>query len=157
MQTSGVGKHVLGALALAVVIYAAGFGFDQHLRARRGPWMVTFTADMSGDAAIIVNQPKLNINNLKIVFAGERMTRPTATVAFDAPQRPVPTGKVKFEDLTYLPGTVTLDLFDHEIELIPRTLYINRKPRPWKSNETITLTAADKPASLPEPKPKRKY
>ena len=157
MQTSGIGKHVLVALAFAVAIYAAGFAFDQHLRTKRGPWMVTFAAEMDGDAAIIVNQHKLNINNLKIVFAGERMTSPTARVAFDTPQKEVPIGRVKFEDLTYLPGTVTLDMFGHEIELLPRTLYINRKPHPWKSNETIKLTSADKPASLPEPSPKRKY
>lgn len=157
MQSSGIGKHILGALALAVAIYVAGFAFDQHLRSRRGPWQVTFTTEPSGDAAIIINQPRLNISNLKIVFAGERMTGPTATVAFDVPQRPVPVGKVKFEDLTYLPGTVTLEAYGHEIELLPRTLYINRKPHPWQSNETIKLTSADKPASLPEPKPKKKY
>lgn len=157
MQSSGIGKHILGALALAVAIYAAGFTFDQHLRTRRGPWQVTFAAETSGDAAIIVNQPRLNITNLKIVFAGERMTKPATTVAFDAPQKPVPLGTVRFEDLTYLPGTVTLEMFGHEIELIPRTLYINRKPHPWKSGETITLSAADKPETLPEPMPKKKY
>jgi hypothetical protein len=157
MQISGIGKHVLGALALAVAIYAVGFAFDQHLRTKRGPWQVTFAAETSGDAAIIVNQPKLNINNLKIVFVGEAMAKAAATVAFDRPQKPVPFGRVKFEDLTYLPGTVTLEMFGHEIELIPRTLYINRKPHPWQSNETIQLTSADKPASLPEPKPKKRY
>ena len=66
----------------------------------------------------------------------------------------MPFGRVKFEDLTYLPGTVTFDFFGHEIELIPRTLYINRKPRPWQSNAIISLTPADKPAGLPEPNPK---
>jgi len=156
MQSSGIGRHILIALAVAVAIYATGFAFDQHLRSRRGPWQVTFTAEASGDAAIIVNQPRLNITNLKIVFVGEKMAQPAATVAFDAPQRPVPVGRVKFEDLTYLPGTVTLDVYGHEIELLPRTLYINRKAHPWKSNETIKLTPADKPASLPEPRPKKK-
>lgn len=157
MQAGRLGKHLLGALALAVAIYAGGFAFDQHLRSRRGPWQVTFTTEASGDAAIIVHQPKLNIANLKFVFAGERATSAPAAVVFDVPQKPVPFGKVKFEDLTYLPGTVTLDLFGHEIELLPRTLYINRKVHPWKSGETITLSAADKPAALPEPKPKKKY
>ena len=85
------------------------------------------------------------------------MTRTAGTVAFDVPQRSVPLGRVKFEDLTYLPGTVTLEMFGHEIELLPRTLYINRKPHPWKSNETIRLTTADKPPELPEPRPKKKY
>jgi hypothetical protein len=157
MKSGGIGKHIFGALLLAVVIYAGGFAFDQHLRTRRGPWHVEFTRDPSGDPAIIVNQQKLNIANLKIVFAGETTTNSPGIVAFDFPEKPVPFGKVKFEDLTYLPGTVTFDLFGHEIELIPRTLYINRKSRSWKSGETITLSAADKPASLPEPKPKKKY
>jgi hypothetical protein len=157
MQPSGIGRHVLGALALAVAIYVAAFAFDQHLRTRRGPWQVTFVAETSGDTAIIVNQPRLNISNLKIVFAGERMTKPAVTVAFDVPQRRVPLGRVKFEDLTYLPGTVTLEMFGHEIELLPRTLYINRKARAWKSGETIALSAADRPGALPEPLPKQKY
>jgi len=156
MQSSGIGKHVLGALALAVVLYAAGFAFDQHLRTRRGAWQVTFTTDSNGDAVLLVNQPELKVTDLKVVFVGERTTIAAATVTFDSPQKPVPFGQVKFEDLTYLPGTVTLELFGHEIELLPRTLYVNRKQYPWKSNESIKLTAADKPASLPEPELKKK-
>ena len=142
---------------MAVAIYAAGFALDQHLRTRRGPWKVTFTTEPSGAPAIIVNQPKLSVVNFKILFAGETMTPAPGAVAFDFPQKPVPFGKVKFEDLTYLPGTVTFDFFGHEIELLPRTLYINRKPVPWQSNTTITLTPADKPGSLPAPDPRKKY
>src|SRR5213596_3218864 len=154
MQPSGVARPVLVGLLLAVAIYAAGFALDQHLRARRGPWEVTFTTEPSGSPALIVKQPKLNIANLKIVFLGETATNFQGSVVFDVPQKPVPFGKVKFEDLTYLPGTVTFDFFGHEIELLPRTLYINRHARPWNSNETITLSAADKPVALPEPKAK---
>jgi hypothetical protein len=154
MQPSGLGKPVLIGLLLAAAIYAGGFALDQYLRTRRGPWEVTFTTESSGAPAIIVNQPKLGIANLKIVFAGESATHALSTVAFDFPQKPVPFGRVKFEDLTYLPGTVTFDFFGHEIELLPRTLYINRRPRPWNSNQTIALSAADKPAALPEPKAK---
>jgi len=154
MQPSGFVKPVLVGLLMAVAIYAAGFALDQHLRTRRGPWEVTFTTETSGVPAIIVNQPKLNLANLKIVFLGEAGTNVHGAVAFDIPQKPVPFGKVKFEDLTYLPGTVTFDFFGHEIELLPRTLYINRKAYPWNSNETITLSAADKPLALPVPKAK---
>src|SRR6266496_4065036 len=154
MQSSGLAKPVFVGLLLAVAIYAGGFALDQHLRARRGPWEVTFTTEPSGSPAIIVNQPKLNIANLKIVFVGETATNFQGTVVFDVPQKPVPFGKVKFEDLTYLPGAVTFDLFGHEIELLPRTLYINRKAHAWISNEAITLTSADKPVALPEPKAK---
>jgi len=158
MHSSGLWKPVLGGLLLALAIYIGGFRLDQHLRTRRGPWRVTFTTEPAGAPAIVVDQPTLNIADLKIVFTGETTTNASGTVVFDVPQKPVPFGRVKFEDLTYLPGTVTFDFFGHEIELIPRTLYINRKARPWQSNATITLTPADKPVALPEPKPgKRKY
>ncbi len=156
MQSSGLWKPVLVGLLLALVIYVGGFSFDQHLRNRRGPWEVRFAAEPSGAPALVVNQPKLNITNLKIVFEGESATNTPCVIAFDVPGKPVPFGRVKFEDLTYLPGTVTLEIFGHEIELLPRTLYINRKSRTWTSHETITLIAADKPGALPEPDPKRR-
>jgi hypothetical protein len=38
-----------------------------------------------------------------------------------------------------LPGTVTLRLFGHEIELLPRVLIIDRKEHPWKAGDTIRL------------------
>ena len=154
MQLSGFAKPVWVGLLLAVAIYAGGFALDQHLRTRRGPWEVTFTTEPAGAPAILVNHPKLNIANLKIVFLGEPPTNIQRAVVFDFPQKPIPFGKVKFEDLTYLPGTVTFDFFGHEIELLPRTLYINRKAHPWISNEAITLLLTDKPAALPEPKAK---
>ena len=155
MQSSGLVKPVLGGLLLALAIYIGGFKFDQYLRTRRGAWQVTFTTEPSAAPAIVVSQPTLHVANLKIVFSGETATNAPGTVVFDFPQKPVPFGKVKFEDLTYLPGTVTFDFFGHEIELLPRTLYINRKSHPWTSNETIPLTAADKPLELPEPNAKR--
>ena len=154
MRSSGLAKPVLVGLLLAVIIYAAGFALDQHLRTRNGPWSVTFTTEPSGAPALLVNQRKLNVANLKIVFLGETVTNVHETVAFDFPQKPVPFGKVKFEDLTYLPGAVTLDCFGHEIELLPRTLYINRKAHPWISSGAIMLSPADKPVALPEPKAK---
>jgi hypothetical protein len=154
MQPSGFAKPVLVGLLLALAIYAGGFALDQHLRTRRGPWEVTFTNEPTGAPAIIVNHRNLNVANLRIVFLGETVTNGHGLVVFDVPQRPVPFGRVKFEDLTYLPGTVTFDFFGHEIELLPRTLYINRKAHPWRSNEDITLSTTEKPATLSEPKGK---
>jgi hypothetical protein len=43
----------------------------------------------------------------------------------------------------YLPGTVTLELFGHEIELLPRVLIIDRKEHPWKSGTTISLVVSE--------------
>jgi hypothetical protein len=66
------------------------------------------------------------------------------TVRFDEPQQQVPFGQWKFDDLMYLPGTVTLRFFGHEVELLPRILYLNRTEHPWQSGETIVLHPEDK-------------
>ena len=60
---------------------------------------------------------------------------------------------VKYADLTYLPGVITLELFGHEIELLPRTLYVNRHAIPWTAGTNLTLHASDRPDAWPEPIP----
>ena len=50
--------------------------------------------------------------------------------------------------LFVLPGVITFDLFGHEIELMPRTLVINKKEVPWKSESVIELWPTNK---LPQP------
>ncbi len=157
MKPGGLGKILAGAAILALALYAGGFALDQHLRTRRGPWRVTFLAGPGSEPRLIVNQSALRITNLTVILRDEAVTNAVnRAVAFDTPQQPVPFGRVKFEDLTYLPGVVTLDLFGHEIELLPRALYVNRQPRAWTSNTTIALSARDKPESLPEP-PRRRF
>ena len=151
MQSSGLVKPLMAGLSFALVLYIGGFALDQHLRTRRGPWRVTFTHETNGSPAIVVDQPELGITNVKIVFPGESATNISATVAFDVPQKPALFGSVKFEDLTYLPGTVTFDFFGHEVEIIPRTLYLNRRPRPWASNTTLFLRPEDIPSPSPVP------
>jgi hypothetical protein len=42
-------------------------------------------------------------------------------------------------DTTFLPGTVTFQIFGHEIELLPRVLIIDHQERPWLANGSITL------------------
>ncbi len=68
---------------------------------------------------------------------------PPTTLTFGQLQQvpyEVPFGKCIFLDTTSLPGTVVLDLFGHEIELLPRALIIDRQERPWRSDTTIELT-----------------
>ena len=45
----------------------------------------------------------------------------------------VPFGECIYQDLMFLPGVVTMNLLGHEIELMPRTLVINKKQMPWDS------------------------
>ena len=122
-------KHLLMGFALALGVYVAFFTCDQHLRKRKGGWQVDFSTNAAGWARIDITQPTLKIRE-QIVFRGEAATN-TGSVSFDRPGKPIPFGKVKFEDLTYLPGSVAFDFFGHEVELLPRTLYLNKREIPW--------------------------
>ena len=47
----------------------------------------------------------------------------------------VPFGKCIYQDLMFLPGVVTMNLLGHEIELMPRTLVIDKKEIPWTADK----------------------
>src|SRR5688572_22886814 len=98
-------RHLLVAFGLALAIYAVFFTCDMALRKRKGPWEVHFHTNTAGHAAMTINQPALRITNVQIVFLNETATN-TGRVVFYRPQQPISFGKTKFEDLTYLPGSV---------------------------------------------------
>ncbi len=131
---------------VVVLFYLAAFNTIEYMRRRNGPWQVSFLTDAQGVPAISIRQPKLQIQQFEIVLHDEKVTATNLakTVSFDKPMKPVPFGKVIYQDLTSLPGVVTLDLFGHEIELLPRTLIVNRKHVPWDSSAVLHLTATNK-------------
>jgi hypothetical protein len=153
-------RHLAIAFGLALVIYAAFFTGDQRLRHRKGPWEVTFSTNSAGAPAITVNQLNLGVSNVQINFQGESLSNAVAEtrVTFDKPQQSIPFGKTKFEDLTYLPGSVAFDFFGHEVELLPRTLYLNKKEQPWKNGAVYELTAGEKlpPSASYDPRERKK-
>lgn len=150
-------KHLLIGFALALGIYAAFFVGDQWTRTRKGPWEVEFGTNARGEPSILVRQPKLGISDVRITFAEERATN-QGSVRFDAPKKPLPFGTNKFEDLTYLPGSVAFGFFGHEVELLPRTLYINKKEHPWISGTNLVVKPDDKlpPEASYDPREKKK-
>jgi hypothetical protein len=130
---------------LAIVGYVGFYSCDAHLRTRKGPWRVDFIATTNGEPLLIINQPALGIQNVRILIAGETVTNTRVDVRFDKPYGfDLPYGRVRFHDLTYLPGTVTLDLFGHEVEMLPRTLFINTKEQPWQNDSYIYLSPTNK-------------
>ena len=60
---------------------------------------------------------------------------------------PFPLGNRFFFDTTYLPGSITLDLFGHQVEVLPRTLILNFEERPWVEGELIELRPEESLAS----------
>ena len=145
MNSEGLLKKIAAVFLGALVVYIVGYSAIEHRRTRNGPWEVVFTNDSSGAPAILINQPKLAISNVLMVFPGE--TFPVGTSAAAPPTftqpRPVPFdlpfGRCVFMDATSLPGTVVFELFGHEIQLLPRVLTIDKTEQPWQSGARLTL------------------
>ncbi|HEY9175149.1 MAG TPA: hypothetical protein VI136_22915 [Verrucomicrobiae bacterium] len=143
MMLGGNSRKFLRILGLAVVAYGVCFGFIQYRRTANGPWQVTFTGE-TGVPVLVVNQDKLGIADVRIAFPGQAATtNATQTIRFDQ-AKPVPFdlpfGKCVFLDPLFLPGTVALEAFGHQIQFMPRVLTIDRMERVWRSGETIFLT-----------------
>jgi hypothetical protein len=147
-------RHALIAFGITLLGYVLFFQADRWLRLRRGPWQITFAVATNGAPVILIDQPKLGIARARLEFAGETAPPLPAPrrLVFDSPlQTNLPFGRTLFLDTTYLPGTVTLDLFGHEIELLPRTLVVNRREVPWPAAGTLTLSPAEKLPPRPAP------
>src|SRR3954469_1271297 len=150
MKSDNLLRHLVVPFGIAVLIYAISYSWIEHRRTRKGPWEVLFTNDNSGTPALVINQPALAITNLQITFPGET-ARTNASLSFRTPQQvpwEVPYGKCVFMDTTFLPGTVTIDLFGHEIELIPRVLTIDHKEMSWQSGKTIAVSGTNSPERI---------
>jgi hypothetical protein len=159
MKSDGPMKHFILAFLLAVICYAFFYHNIENRRTRKGPWEITFTNDSGGNPSLVINQPNLAITNAQIIFTSERLGTDftPSTLLFSEPRPvpyPVPLGACVFMDTTFLPGTITLQLFNHEIELKPRVLVIDLQEHPWLSESTITLhpsTGTSAPPVAPKP------
>jgi hypothetical protein len=144
MKPEGVARHFILAFLLALAGYIVFYQVIEHRRTRNGPWRVTFKNGSRDVPAIVIDQPRLAITNVQIRFVGEppSSTNASETLVFREPKPvpyDVPFGKCVFMDTTFLPGTVTFQLFGHEIELLPRVLVIDRQEHPWRPDATIAL------------------
>jgi hypothetical protein len=153
MKSDGVMRHVILAFVLALAGYGVFYAAIEHRRTRNGPWQVTFTNSVAGAPLLVINQPRLGITNFCLGFSSRafpatNLPFSTGTLTFAQPQPvpyPVPFGECVFMDTTFLPGTVTFRLFDHEIELLPRTLIIDHRERAWGKGTAIDLPEAPAP------------
>ena len=153
MKSAITVKAVLITFIVTAVFYVCAYNGLQHLQTRRGPWEATFATDDAGHPSITLYQPKLNFSSVELLFLGEKVDRTNLSerVRFDKPRKPTPFGTVIYDDLMFLPGVVTMDLFGHEVEFLPRTLIINKKEYPWNSDTTIELSPTNKPPVRPKP------
>jgi len=144
------------ALCFVIVlgVYLAIFYGIEYSNQRQGPWEVRFISDGLGNPSIVIQQPRLNVSAVKIMFGGDKaaQTNLSQKVLFDHPVTSLPVqmpfGEVIYEDLRALPGVVTFNFFGHEVELLPRVLIVNKKEIRWRSQAVIELSPTNK---LPQP------
>lgn len=143
-RSEWAGKHFLAAFAIALLIYGVAYFGIEHLRTRKGGWQVNFTSDALGVPGIEVRQAQLAIQEVKLLFPEQRLSQTNLSqlFLFDRPHTNVPFGKVVYFDTTFLPGSLVLDVFGHEIEFIPRALLVDHREIPWSSARTIVLSNA---------------
>jgi len=151
MKTTFPWKQTLALFVAVLLAYLAVFQTIEWLRHRKGSWEVHFVTDAQGRPSMEVTEAYLKIST-RLVFPDEKPvgTNVSETVRFDRPKKPVPFGKVIYEDLTFLPGVVTFDLFRHEVELLPRVLYVNKREIKWTTAQ-VELWSTNKPPTPPKP------
>ena len=164
---SGVGmlKKVGLLFAATIAVYLGVFYFVENNRVKDGPWEVQFTKNAENQPQVIVSHQVYGVQDLTITMVDE--TAPEdfnpETMTFTEP-RPypfdIPFGRVIFQDLTFQPGTLTMHLMDgYEIELIKRTLIVNKKEHPWGTTSAVEVKAEEKLRYLkggPSPEDKTK-
>src|SRR3954452_1301177 len=151
MKSAVTPKTILTWFFVVLGLYLLVFYVFEYWRHRRGAWEVDFVSDSGGRPSIVIYQARLNISSVEVLFPDQKTeaTNVSKRITFDRPLRKVLFGRVLYEDLTVLPGVVTLDLFGHEIELLPRALIVNKKEVPWKSESVIELWSSNKLAQPP--------
>jgi hypothetical protein len=140
---------------LALVGYIVFYNIDARLRSNKGPWEVTFLRDAQGTPTLEIHHAHLGISNVMVRLVGETTSAPLdvpVRVRFDVPKAPLPFGTTAFDDLMYLPGTVVLHCFGHEIQMLPRAFFLNRKEFAWSSASSYEARPEDKLPTLDPPK-----
>ena len=153
-------RSIVITFVVVLVGYVASYRWITRLQTRKGPWVVAFTNEPVGGPFVVIASAALRTSNVVLRFPEEKgpPSNVARTIRFDKPNRALPFGRTIFDDLMFLPGTVTLDLFGHEVELLPRTLVLNRQPVPWLSDRTNSLWNSNKlPSSVLQPRKKAGY
>lgn len=148
MKSDSLLRHLVVPFAIAVLVYIVFYTVIEHRRTVKGPWRVTFTSDASHQAALLIDQPALGISNVGVAFKDQIL--PTnfsgKVLTFEQPKPvpfDVPIGKCIFMDTTFLPGTLVLEAYGHEVQLLPRTLLIDRNEQGWHSGTTFLISGTN--------------
>ena len=137
-------RHLLVAFLLAIGLYVVAFWLIESRRVANTPWTVSFEVDSAGYARIEIHQQSLGLEPVEIRFTSPVTNIPTprTEVLFKDPKpvpRAMPVGQCLFEDLTFLPGTVTLNVAGVDIQMLPRVLTLGTNEIPWRKARIVQV------------------
>jgi len=141
-------KQFLAVFIISLVLYIAAYSAIEHRRTRHGPWTVTFT-NLAGAPALVIDERRLSISNVILSFPTQPPSVTNAALVFDPPREvpfALPFGQCVFMDTTFQPGTLVFTLFGHEIQLLPRTLTVDKREIAWQSGAILAVTNAPRPS-----------
>ena len=133
-------RHLAITFVLAIIFYSAAFAWIEHRRVAKGPWQLTFLSDASNQPALRIAQSQLHICET-LRFPGEQAGRANLYVEVQLRHAVanLPFGSILFQDSLFLPGTATLRLFGHTVELLPRTLIIDHAEQAWEPGKEMSI------------------
>lgn len=138
-------RSVLIFFLALIPVYGLVFWGTEYLRGKDGPWRLVFSSDASGEPSLMVEHAGILAGGVEVRFTGEKIAPGTRVECIlDKPGKPLPWGKRISEDITFLPGTLAIDAFGHEVEIAPRVMVINRKEIAWGSQMRVQLTPEQK-------------
>jgi hypothetical protein len=144
-RDDGLLRHLAAAAVLAAAFYCAAFWWIEHRRAAKGPWEIAFISDAAGRPSLRISQAALNISE-GLSFPDDQVARTDLAelVEFRQAATNLPFGEMLLQDPLYLPGTITMRLFGHLVEVLPRTLVVDHQEHAWKAGEELVIREAGK-------------
>ena len=141
----GLLRHLAAAAVLAAVFYCAAFWWIEHRRVAKGPWEIVFRSDAAGRPSLRISQPALKISE-GLSFPDDQVARPNLAelVKFSEAATNLPFGEMLLQDPLYLPGTITMRLFGHLVEVLPRTLVVDQQEHAWKAGAELVIREGGK-------------
>lgn len=135
-------RHAIPVFLVCLICYVLLYACDAKLRTHKGPWAVEFDITANDTPRLTINQPSYGIRQVSILFPGETATlsNGATNILFTHPKVEIPFGEIRHHDLTYQPGVITFLIFNHEIELIRRGLFIDRQEFQWQESDGFRLS-----------------
>jgi len=137
----GLRRHLAIAFVLALIFYITSFWAIEHRRTMNGPWEIEFISDASGRPSLGIFQSKLNISE-HLAFPDDKIeiTSLSTRVVFRGGNSDLPFGQMLLQDALYLPGTLTLRVCGHQVEVLPRALIIDKSEHAWQTGGEIVVS-----------------